>query len=183
MFGKSYDSFWQELILIFSFKQFVLPVGSALSLFFSDFIFRSRSQGRDAARDEGAGGPGGRGGEGRGRSRGRGPGGTRRRPRTWRRRWSRPRGPPWFYTHIIFQNFLFFESYFPVGDDLDSAVRERDPVLARHHAVLVLNLLLGKICSGISILRKKTLHMMIYIWFILLNITIILRTLIVNIDH
>ena len=40
----------------------------------------------------------------------------------------------------------------PVGDDLDPAVRERHPVLACHNAVLVLDFLLGKVCSGISIL-------------------------------
>ena len=40
----------------------------------------------------------------------------------------------------------------PVGDDLDPAVRESHPVLACHNAILVLDFLLGKICSGISVL-------------------------------
>ena len=35
----------------------------------------------------------------------------------------------------------------PVSDDLDPAVRERHPVLPGHHAVLVLDLFLGKISS------------------------------------
>ena len=39
-----------------------------------------------------------------------------------------------------------------VGHDLDPAIRERHPVLAGHDAILILDLLLGKICSGISIL-------------------------------
>ena len=39
-----------------------------------------------------------------------------------------------------------------VGHDLDPPVRERHPVLASHHAILILDLLLGKICSRISIL-------------------------------
>ena len=39
-----------------------------------------------------------------------------------------------------------------VGDNLDPAVRERNPVLAGHNAILILDFLLGKVCSRISIL-------------------------------
>ena len=39
-----------------------------------------------------------------------------------------------------------------VGDDLDPAVRECHPVLTGYNSILVLDLLLGKICSGITIL-------------------------------
>ena len=39
-----------------------------------------------------------------------------------------------------------------VGDDLDPAVRECHPVLTGYNSILVLDLLLGKICSRITIL-------------------------------
>ena len=39
-----------------------------------------------------------------------------------------------------------------IGDNLCASVREGHPVLACHNAILVLDFLLGKICSGISIL-------------------------------
>ena len=45
-----------------------------------------------------------------------------------------------------------------VGHDLDPAVGERHPVLASHHAILILDLLLGKICSGISILLALVIN-------------------------
>ena len=43
-----------------------------------------------------------------------------------------------------------------VGHDLDAAVRERHAVLARHHSVLVLHLLLSKVRAGVGVLHRKS---------------------------
>ena len=42
-----------------------------------------------------------------------------------------------------------------VGDYLNTAIRQSNPVLSCHHAILILNFLLGKVSSRVGILQKK----------------------------
>lgn len=42
-----------------------------------------------------------------------------------------------------------------VGDDLNSAVWQRHPVLSSHHSVLVLDFFLGKVSPGVGVLQQR----------------------------
>ena len=49
-----------------------------------------------------------------------------------------------------------------VSNYLDTTIREGHSVLASHHAILILDLLLGEVSSGVRILQDKGYNLMMY---------------------